>query len=407
MTHTYGISRPVMFAFGFTMMLGPFAIDTYLPAFPLIADSLGVSIHSISLSISIYMAGFAVGQLSGGALSDQFGRRRVLWGGFAMFIVASLYLATVESLEAMLGGRLLQSIGGGWIGVSIPALVRDRVQGVQSAKLFSVMGMIVLVAPAIAPAVGAVILTVAPWSMIFTALGLYALALLPMLWFTVFRNHQPRQPGGDGFGVLGRYLGVLRTRPALPYIFWQSASFGGLILFVTYSSYIYQGHYEQSRFAFSLLFAGHIVAMFAGNLVNRVLLNRLTPTQIMRMATLLQAASGIALLLVALLALPVYAFLGAIMLYGGSMGTISPNLHALYLEYFPDSSASASAVMGTASFGLGGLASGISNLLPESLISITTCIALSAFASLGCMLWSRRLDGVPVAEAITSEAGAP
>ncbi len=384
------IPLSVIFALGFTMMLGPFAIDTYLPAFPLIADSLGVTIHQVSLSISLYMMGFALGQLTGGALSDRYGRRRVLVIGLCIFALASFALAQVQTLEAMLVGRLLQSIGGGWIGVSVPALVRDRVQGVQAAKLFSMIGLVAIIAPAIAPAIGALLLEVGEWSLVFLFLGGYALFLLPLLQATVFQG--PRKPPGpgDGVGFLERYLGVLRTSSARPYIFWQAASFGGLILFVTYASYIYLDHFAQSRAAFTGLFACNIVAIFACNLSNRLLLNRYAPRQIMCAATGLQAASGLALLLVVLLDGPVQAFLPAMMLYAGMLGAISPNIQACYLESFPRSAASAAAVMGTAQFGFGGAASALSYLLPETLLSVVACIAACAFASLACMLWSRR-----------------
>ncbi|CAN0594808.1 unnamed protein product, partial [Laminaria digitata] len=182
--------------------------------------------------------------------------------------LASVGLAQVQSLEALLWGRLLQSVGGGWIGVSVPALVRDRVQGVQAAKLFSMIGMVAIVAPAIAPAIGALLLEVGGWRLVFVCLGGYALCLFPLLQATVFRG--PRKPpgGADGLSFLARYLGVLKTRSARPYIFWQAAAFGGLIIFVTYASYIYMEHSAQSRAAFTGLFASNIVAIFACNLLN-------------------------------------------------------------------------------------------------------------------------------------------
>ncbi|MDP4651117.1 MAG: Bcr/CflA family drug resistance efflux transporter, partial [Haliea sp.] len=155
-------------------------------------------------------------------------------------------------------------------------------------------------------------------------------------------------------------------------------------------SYIYLGHFAQSRAAFTGLFACNIVAIFACNLSNRLLLNRYAPRQIMCAATGLQAASGLALLLVVLLDGPVQAFLPAMMLYAGMLGAISPNIQACYLESFPRSAASAAAVMGTAQFGFGGAASALSYLLPETLLSVVACIAACAFGSLACMLWSRR-----------------
>ena len=236
------------------------------------------------------------------------------------------------------------------------------------------IGMVAIVAPAIAPAIGALLLQVGDWGLVFLFLGAYALFLLPLLQATVFRGpHRP--PGGaDGLGFLARYPGVLQPRSARPYIFWQTASFGGLIIFVTYASYIYLGHFAQSRAAFTGLFACNIVAIFACNLANRVLLNRLQPRQIMVAATWVQAASGLALLLIVLLDGPVQAFLPAMMVYAGMLGAISPNIQACYLESFPRSAASAAAVMGATQFGLGGAASALSNLLPEALLSVVACI---------------------------------
>ncbi|GAB3274687.1 Bcr/CflA family efflux MFS transporter [Parahaliea aestuarii] len=381
----------VVFVLGFTMMLGPFAIDTYLPAFPLIAESLGVTIHQVSLSISIYMLGFAVGQLSGGAFSDRYGRRRVLVTGLWVFALAAFYLSRVDSLQELLAGRFVQSVGGGWIGVSIPAIVRDQVQGVQAAKLFSMIGMVSIVAPAIAPAIGAAILEAGSWGLIFVYLGAYALAMLPLLMATVFRG--PRKPRpADGIGFVERYISVVKTPSALPYILWQTASFGGLIMFVTYASFIYQDHFQQSRGMFTLLFACNIFAMFACVLLNRLLLNRLSPRPIMYFATRVQVVAAALVLLAAVLEWPVFGFLPAMMLYAGTLGAISPNIQACYLEDFPRSAASAAAVMGTAQFGLGGAASALSNLLPEALLSVVICIAACAVASFLCMHWSRRRE---------------
>lgn len=385
MTQSQHTPLAVVFALGFTMMLGPFSIDTYLPAFPMIAADLGVDIQAVSLSISVYMFAFAIGQLVGGALSDKFGRRRVLISGLLLFAGASFLLATVHTLEWLLLGRMLQAIGGGWTGVSIPALVRDRVQGQQAAKLFSMIGLVAIIAPAIAPAIGNLLLQIGNWGLIFQFLGAYALCLLPLLTVTVFRSPRKPPPQRGASTIASRYLGVLRERRALPHIGWQTAGFGGLIIFVTWSAFIYQVHYEQSPEAFTLLFACNIITMFGCNLLNRFLLNRMTSLQILRGATQVQAIAAAWLLAVALLDGPVLAFLPGMMLYAGTLGAISPNNQACFLEYFPTNSGSATALMGTATFGLGGIASGLTTLLPPSLITVTLCMMACALASLGFM----------------------
>ncbi len=385
MTQSQHTPLAIVFALGFTMMLGPFAIDTYLPAFPAIAATLGVEIKVVSLTISVYMFAIALGQLVGGALSDRFGRRRVLVTGLLLFAGASFFLSRAQTIEALLLGRVLQAIGGGFTAVSVPALVRDRVRGVQAAKLFSMIGLVAIVAPAIAPTIGTLLLRLGDWDIIFVFLGVYALCLLPLLSATVFKG--PRRPpaGPGGVGMLARYLGVLRERRALPHIGWQTAGFGGLIIFVTWSAFIYQVHYGQSREAFAALFACNIVAMFCCNLLNRVLLNRLPSLQILRGATVAQAVAAVWLLGVASVDGPLPAFLPGMMLYAGTLGAISPNNQAGFLEYFPASSGSAAALMGFATFSLGGIASGLSTLLPQNLLSVTLCILACSALSLGFM----------------------
>lgn len=375
----------IVFALGFTMMLGPFAIDTYLPAFPDIAAAMGVEISVVSLTISVYMFAIALGQLVGGALSDRFGRRRVLVTGLLLFAGASFFLSQAQTIESLLLGRVVQALGGGFTAVSVPALVRDRVNGLQAAKLFSMIGLVAIVAPAIAPTIGTLLLRLGEWGIIFIFLGLYALCLLPLLSATVFKG--PRRPpvGPGGISMVARYLQVLSEHRALPYIGWQTAGFGGLIIFVTWSAFIYQVHYQQSRDAFALLFACNIAAMFCCNLLNRVLLNRLPSLQILRAATVAQAVASVWLLGVALLDGPVFAFLPGMMLYAGTLGAISPNNQAGFLEYFPTSSGSAAALMGTATFSLGGIASGLSTLLPQTLLAVTSCMFACSVLSLGFM----------------------
>lgn len=382
------VPLPMVFALGFTMMLGPFAIDTYLPAFPQIAASLGVDIHAVALSISVYLATFAVGQLVGGSLSDHFGRHRILATGLLAFAGASFLLTRIDSLSGLLGGRMLQAFAAGWVAVSIPALVRDRVHGLRAAKLFSMIGLVAIVAPAIAPGIGSLLLTLGSWEIIFGFLGLYSLALLPLLMATVFRGpHPPPRPAS---GILSRYLGVLRNRQALPHIGWQTSAFAGLIIFVTHASYIYQLHYQQTEQRFALLFACNIIAMFAFNLGNRILLNWLPPLMILRGATLVQLLGALGLVAVAALDGPLMLFLPMIMLYAGALGAISPNNQACYLEHFPHSSGSAAALMGTAQFGIGGVLSGLTTLLPYNLLSVALSITGCALAGGFFLLWSLR-----------------
>ncbi|WP_447555019.1 Bcr/CflA family efflux MFS transporter [Vreelandella sp. EE22] len=380
----------VVLSLALTMMLGPFSMDTYLPAFPVIGESLGVSQQAVSLSVSIYVFAMALGQLVGGALSDRFGRQRILMGGLGVFAVASIAIGMAESLDALLIGRAIQAFGAGWTLVSVPALVRDRVAGRDAAKLFSMMGFIMVLAPGVAPSVGSAILSFGSWHYIFFALAVYALVLVPLLIRAVFSGKgKVSRAKSPQMSLLARYKLVLSTKPALPFIVWQAASFSTMMMFITYASFIYQGHFEQSPSTFSLLFAANILTMLVFNIFNRLLLSRLPSLRILQLASGCQAVGMVLLITAAFMDWPLYAFLPAMMLTIGAMGAITPNIQACFLEFFPTSGGTAAALLGAAQFGIAGIVSGLSTVLPHTLEAII--LAMAACGAIAYLMLARSI----------------
>ena len=371
-SRTTSITPALVLTFAVTMMLGPFSLDTYLPAFPAIAADLGVSPQAVAISVSVYIFALAAGQLIGGPLSDRLGRKRVLVAGLILFAAASILLATLHTLSHFLAGRALQAVGAGWVLVSVPAMVRDRISGQEAAKLFSLMGLVMVVAPGIAPSIGSVLLKLGPWMGIFVFMALYALLLIPLLYTVVF-SQMPGvvtvdKPKG---GLLRPYLEVFKTRRAMPFIFWQVGAFSVMMLFITHSSYIYQDHFGQSADRFALLFAANIVAMFCCNLINRALLARcFSSLHILQLATGLQGIGLVLLLLATFLHWPLWAFLPAMMITIGAHGALSPNIQACYMEHFPRNSGTAAALLGACQFGGAGVLSALSGLLPHKLPAV-------------------------------------
>ena len=157
--------------------IGPFAIDTYLPAMPAMATNLGVEIVSVNATLSTYLFGFAFGQMFGGPISDQIGRRRIGLLGLVVFSAASVLIALAESIEVILWLRALQAVGGGFATVICMAMVRDAYEPMEAAKRFPVVMLVMLGAPLAAPAIGAALLSFG-WPSIFIFLALYGLAVL-------------------------------------------------------------------------------------------------------------------------------------------------------------------------------------------------------------------------------------
>jgi len=374
-----------------TMALGPFALDAYLPAFPAIAESFGIPAHQMSLSISIYVFVLAFGHLVGGPLSDRFGRSRVMFAGLTIFAIASFLMTLTTSLETFILLRVLQAFGGGWATVCVPALVRDKLSGQEAARLFSLIGLITILAPGVAPSIGSLFLAGFGWTSIFLFLCCYSLAMVLLLKALMFAQPAPISPQHNLTPMWQRYRTVLANRAALRFIFLQSLGFSVLLLFITHSSFIYQQHFGVGPSVFSLLFGANVVLMLIVNLTNRRLLLTVPAVRILRWAVTMQATGTVLLVLVTLLIPKLWLYVPAMVITAGSMSAIGTNTQACYMEYFHEHGGTAAAVLGATTFALGGLITTASTFLPESILSIALT---QAACSLVCLwlIWARKPD---------------
>ncbi|HEX7655205.1 MAG TPA: MFS transporter, partial [Verrucomicrobiae bacterium] len=157
----------IILILGALSTISPFAIDMYLPAFPGIADALGTTTAKISLSIASYFVGLAIGQVIYGPLLDRFGRKPPLYGGLILFIVASLMCLRVHTVEELIALRFLQAFGGCVAQVASMAMVRDFFPVQETAKILSLLILILGVSPLLAPSVGSFIALHASWHWVF------------------------------------------------------------------------------------------------------------------------------------------------------------------------------------------------------------------------------------------------
>lgn len=342
--------------------LGPFALDAYLPAFPAIAATLGVGLGDVGLTLSVYVIGLAAGQIIGGPLSDRYGRRPIMYGGLAVFIIGSVLVALSNSLSLMLVARSVQAFGGGWVAVCVPAIVRDRVSGNEAARLFSLIALIMFIAPALAPSLGTLLLHWAGWQAVFVYLAGYGAVVTLLMRLTIFRGPPPprnvRQPM---MRLLTNYAVVLRHAAALRFIALQTMVFSIMLVYLTHASFIYQDWLGLSETGFSLLFAGNVVTMAGFSILNRRLLTRWPALSVLPVMVCLQAAAVLLLLLVVLLDAPRLLSVPVLMLMIGSMGGIAPNNLASVMEFFRELGGTAAALMGAAPFAIGGVVSGLSS----------------------------------------------
>ncbi|RUO32918.1 multidrug effflux MFS transporter [Aliidiomarina soli] len=334
--------------------LGPLAIDAYLPAIPSMADDLNTSLHQIEITLSLFLLGFAAGQLFGGPLSDKHGRRLTILIGLTLFMLGSLLTAIGWRIELLWVGRLLQAFGGGMGVVNTMAMVRDRYSGRESAQVLSQIVTILMIAPLAAPFIGSFLLLFADWRAIFMFLFAYAAILL-----LVLRLNLPETRLAQHVTIISplrRYLAVLKSRPALAFLFSTAMANAGMFAFITGSPGVYMGHYGASEALYPFLFGANILTLTISNQINIRLLRHFDARLILRAAQYGQLLIG-ATMLAALLWLPLTLFtlVPLVMLFVGMQGFIVANGMSSATDFFPHSAATATALISASGFTLGAI----------------------------------------------------
>jgi DHA1 family bicyclomycin/chloramphenicol resistance-like MFS transporter len=372
-----------------TVALAPLAIDTYLPSFPYIAKTMNIDLNALGLSVSVYMLGLATGQFFGGPFSDCWGRAKVMFLGLSLFILASVLLVFSNHLSELLVLRMLQAFGGGLALVSVPAIVRDRTEGHETAKLFGLIGLMMVIAPAIAPSIGSFILLISNWRGIFCFLTSYALLVFLLIKLFVFSSTdlKPKKTAITN-NFIHQYKDVLKLNIALPFIFLQSFSHSIMFIFIANASFIYQKYFGINNFHFSIFFLFNIITMACMNRLSRILITWLSPIKIALMAIILQILAVLFLILIAAIHPSIYFIVPGLMIAVGSLGAITPNIQASYLQFYPESSGAAAGLLGTTQLTVDGGMSALSVWVANgTLMPIVLSMGICAMLNIFFMQW--------------------
>lgn len=344
------ISKRLIITLSSIYAISPFAIDSYLPALPLIASEMNVDISLLSVTVSLYIFGLAIGQLIGGPLSDKHGRLPIMLLGLGIFAFSSLLITTSTHISLLWMWRLLQAIGGGIAIVGVPATIRDNADGKEAAKLFALVSLIMMIAPSIAPTIGNVILSLHSWEWIFYFIT--AFSCVAMLMAKSFVPHQSAKQKKllaitveRKKGI--RFIDVFKHKQAIGYMIAQGFAFAVLITFVTNSSMIYLTIFDVSTNAFSMLFAANIGGLIIINRLNTVLLNRFEPSSLLRCFLTMQVTAGVLLVVSSFLVPQSLTFTAiALVTMISANGGVMANSNACFLKYFGNNAGTASAVLG-------------------------------------------------------------
>lgn len=372
-------------------MLGPFAVDTYLPAFPNIQATLNASPLQVQQTLTAYMFSFAVMILWHGALSDAFGRRNIILGSLALFALASLGCAASHSVEYLWAFRMLQGISAGAGVVIGRAIIRDLYADAAATRLLSLVTMIFSIAPAIAPILGGWIVKLLDWRSIFLFLFIYTALLLWVCWKRLPESLPParRQPFNAQF-LINSYSRIFRSP-----LFHMKAgaiafNFAGMFLYVAAAPVFLTQHLGLGPDQFGWQFIPMVAGIFLGALSANRLAGRLPiPRQVMIGFVLLIGAGVFNVGYHAFFPPALPWSVVPLFFFTFGMSIVAPGVTLLVLDLFPEIRG---IVASCQSFTMTMLAALVAGLIAPFLAHSPLWLALGqlAFALLALALWRAR-----------------
>ncbi|KUN39084.1 MFS transporter [Streptomyces longwoodensis] len=377
------------------------SMDMYLPALPEVSRTLHAPAASVQLTLTACLAGMALGQLVVGPMSDRWGRRRPLLAGLAVYVVATALCAAAPDVELLVVLRLAQGLAGSAGIVIARAMARDVYDGVALARFFSTLMLIAGVAPVAAPLIGGQVLRVTDWRGVFVVLTVVGALLGALVWARLPETLVPARRHAGGVGQALRSMrGLLADLPFAGYVLSGGFAFAALFAYISASPFVVQEIYGASPQTFSLLFGLNSVGLVAaGQLNGKVLVGRVPLERVLAAGLALLVLASTALLLMsagvfgAVGLAPVAAALFVLM---SAMGLTLPTAQTLALVRTRHSAGAASALLGTASFLVGAVASplvgvaGEHTAVPMALVQLTaSLVAVACFVGM-CRPWNTR-----------------
>lgn len=386
----------LVFVLGVLAATGPLATDLYLPAMPAIASDLATTEARVQLTLTAMMVGLAFGQLAIGPMSDAWGRRRPLLIGMSVFTVASLLCMVVPTVETFIVMRFVQGVAGAAGAVISRAIVRDLFDGDEVTRILSRLILVMGIAPMVGPIIGGQLLLVGPWQLGFALLAVVS-SISVVLVYTLLPESLPaerRRPQRPGM-LLRTFVGMVRTPAFILPALILSLTFGMMFTYIASFSFVSQSQLGADAQQFSLVFAVNTVGLIIGTQLNAALIGRvgIQPRLVsgLLIAVLLAAIQMILAVSghTSLVTLTTVLFL--LML---SVGFTLPNATSLAIaSQEPAVAGTASALIGSMQFGLGGSISalaGLTSIGEATLTSMSVVMLGSGLAAAGLCLVLRR-----------------
>lgn len=329
------------------------AIDAILPALAQMSSEFGVHEgNDRQYIVTSIFIGFAIGVMIFGVASDSFGRKRPIYVGFALFLVGTAVTVFADSFNMLLFGRVLQGIGAAGPQVIPTAITRDLYKGRGMAEIMSLIMMVFMLVPAIAPLIGQGVLLFSNWQGVFAMLGVYS--LIALAWFAIRQPETlpPAQRVPFSFPqVWSSVKEVLRNKRAVKYTIAEGLTFAAVLAYLTMAQQVFQEHYQLGE-QFPLYFGGLALVMMVASFVNSQLVERLgMRLLVIRGASVLFSVSIIYLLVILFSdqSVPLWSFMVYAAMAYFCLGILFGNMHSLAMEEVGHVAGVAASVVGSVS----------------------------------------------------------
>jgi DHA1 family bicyclomycin/chloramphenicol resistance-like MFS transporter len=370
--------------------LGPFTVDLYLPAFPVLQDELGVSAAAVQLTLTGTMVGFGFGQLIVGPWSDKVGRRLPLILATALHIAASVGAAFAPDIVWLSVFRLLQGFGAAAGGVVAMAMVRDLFGGKPLVRMLSRLALVNGLAPVLAPVIGSQLLAVMDWRGVFVVLAIYGAVVVAAVSFFIVETLPESRRHVAGHSTLrDRYAALFRDRVYLGAAIIGGMTFTGLFGYLSTSSFLFQEVYAFTAQQYGMLFAVNSIGIIIGvQTSSRLMRGPVQPQWILAITTIVQFSMAVAIMVLDSSGAGFWGTAIPLWIFILSCGFAFPAVQVLALAHHGAEAGTAASLLGALNFGLAGLISPLIGLMGVGSAVPMAFVMLLAAAVAIVALWA-------------------